>query len=103
MGLIIKSTAEKKITIQGTEIEVPEIYGRIEFAGRANGVKLEVAVATYASEKAFKEGAGNLFTDVQQVNFSADLQAGENQSVETAHKYAEEVYKSLGYGVKVLI
>ena len=37
MGLIINATDEKTITITGTEIQVPNVYGRIEFAGRADG------------------------------------------------------------------
>lgn len=32
---------------------MPEVYGRIEFAGRADGKTLEVAIGTYASKAAF--------------------------------------------------
>jgi len=101
MGLIIKSTAEKKITIQGTAIELPEVYGRIEFAGRADGKTLEVAVTTYASKQAFKEGAYQLSTNVPQGSFKAELQEGEFQSVETAHDYAQKAFSDLGFNVDI--
>ncbi len=42
MGLLVNATADKKITIQGTEIEIPNVYVRLEFAGRADGKTLEV-------------------------------------------------------------
>jgi len=102
MGLLIKSTEETPITIQGTEIQIPEVYGRIEFAGRADGKKLEIAVGTYASKLAFKTGAGNLFTNVQQGTFNVEILETETQSIESAEKYAKEVYISLGYNVEII-
>lgn len=33
MGLIIKPKEDKKILVKGTSIELPEVYGRIEFVG----------------------------------------------------------------------
>ena len=55
MGLLVKSTETSKIIITGTTIEMPEVYCRIEFAGRANGITLEIAASNYASKIAFKE------------------------------------------------
>jgi hypothetical protein len=101
MGLIIKSTEDKKITIQGTTIELNEVYGRIEFAGRADGKTLEVAVATYASKQAFKESASQLSTNVPQGSFTVELKEGEVQSVETAHEYAKQAFEQLGFDVEI--
>jgi hypothetical protein len=42
MGLIINATEENSITIVGTDITLKSVYGRIEFAGRADGKTLEV-------------------------------------------------------------
>ncbi len=95
MGLIISG----KITITGTEIVVPNVYGRIEFAGRADGKTLEVAVATYASKLAFESGASILSTNVQQGNFNVELKEGEMQSIDTAHEYAQQAFEQLGYTV----
>jgi hypothetical protein len=101
MGLIIKSTEEKKVTIQGTDIELLEVYGRLEFAGRADGVTIEVAVSTYASKQAFKESASVLSTSVQQGSFTTEIKDGESQSVETAHTYAKQAFEQLGFDVEI--
>lgn len=97
MGLIIKGN----IKIQGTEIELPEVYGRLEFAGRADGKTLEIAVATYASKTAFTSGASVLSTNVQQGNMNVELKEGEMQSVDTAHEYAKQAFEQLGYTVEI--
>lgn len=97
MGLIISG----KITITGTEIVVPNVYGRIEFAGRADGKTLEVAVATYASKLAFESGASILSTTVQQGTFNATLNEGELQSIETAHEYGKLAFEQEGYSVTI--
>lgn len=103
MGLIINSTDEKTITITGTEIQVPNVYGRIEFAGRADGKTLEIAITTYASQQAFESGAAALSTDVQMGNLTVELQPTEMQSIETALQYASAVYTQQGYVVQVQI
>ena len=97
MGLIISG----KITITGTEIEVPSVYGRIEFAARADGKTLEVAVATYASKEAFTSGASVLSTNVQQGSFNAEILPTELQSIDTAHEYGKQAFEQLGYTVEI--
>ena len=97
MGLIIKG----QITIQGTEIELPEVYGRLEFAGRADGKTLEIAVGTYASKEAFISGASILSTTVQQGTFNAEILPTELQSIDTAHEYGKQAFEQLGYTVKI--
>jgi hypothetical protein len=99
MGLIIKSTEDKKIVIKGTDIEMPEVYGRIEFAGRADGKTLEVAIGTYASKVAFKEKASQISTDVPQGSFSVELKEGEEQSIESALAYGKAAMEQQGYEV----
>jgi hypothetical protein len=101
MGLIINATEENSITIVGTEIALESVYGRIEFAGRADGKTLEVAVATYASKEAFTSGASVLSTNVQQGSFNAELREGELQSIDTAHEYGKQAFEQLGYTVVI--
>ena len=101
MGLIINATEEKKITIQGTEIELPSVYARLEFAGRADGFRLEIAVAIYASKTAYIGGAGQLSTNVPQGTLNAELQESEVQSVETAHQYAKSAFEQEGFTATV--
>ena len=101
MGLIINATEEKKITIQGTEIELPNVYARLEFAGRADGYKLEIAVAIYASKTAYKGGASTISTNVPQGTLNVEIQEGEQQSVDTAHEYAKKAFEQEGYSVEI--
>ena len=97
MGLTIKNN----ITITGTAIELPEVYGRIEFAGRADGKTLEIALSTYASKEAFKGGASIISTSVPMGNGSVELQEGETQDVESAHSYMKALLEQQGFDVTI--
>lgn len=101
MGLIISSSEEQKITILGTEIELPEIYGRIEFAGRMDGKTLEISVSNYASKQAYKTGANIISTNVQSGSFKVEIEDDEIQSMETSHKYAKQLFESIGFDVEI--
>jgi len=100
MALLISATAEKKILIKGTEIKLPSVYVRLEYAARANGITLEIAATTYASKEAFKDGAGAIFSDVQQGAFSIELQEGEEQNLSSAELYSKLAFEQLGYLVE---
>jgi len=98
MGILINKTEEKSILIQGTEIEIDNVYGRLDVVCRADGQTLEVVVTTFASKDAYKTGANALTTNVPVGNFKVEeLAEGEEQGTATAHKYAIEVYNNLGY------
>jgi len=98
MAILIKATGEKKITISGTNLELPEVYGRIRFVGDFAGTTIEGEVATFANIATFEEGK-MLYTDVPIGNYKANLEEGEIQSLETAHKYAKIAYEQQGYEV----
>ena len=103
MGLLVKSTETAKIIITGTTIEMPEVYCRVEFAGRANGTTLEVATFNYASKIAFKEGANSISTNVPNGNFTVELKEGEMQTIENALAYTQVALESAGYEVVNLL
>lgn len=98
MAILIKATEDKKITISGTGIELPEVYGRIRFLGDFSGKSIQGEVATFANMATFEESK-MLYTDVPTGAYQADLEAGEVQSLETAHKYAKIAYEQMGYEV----
>ena len=100
MAILIKATADKKITISGTGIELPEIYGRIRFLGDYSGTTIQGEVATFANAATFAEGK-MLYTDVPVGAYQSELEAGEVQSLETAHKYAKLAYEQMGYEVVI--
>jgi hypothetical protein len=103
MGLLINATNEKTITIQGTTIEMDSVYGRIEFAGRADGKTLEVSIATYASKEAYESGAAVLSTDVPMGNLTVEILPTEAQSIETALNYSKVAFENAGYLVDIEI
>ena len=103
MGLLVKQTETAKIIITGTAIEMPEVYCRIEFAGRANGTTLEIATSNYASKIAFKEVANAISTNVPNGNFTVELQEGEMQTIETALAYTQVALEQAGYEVVNLL
>jgi hypothetical protein len=98
MAILIKATQEKKITISGTNIELSSVYGRIRFLGDYSGTTIEGEVSTFANIATFEEGK-MLYTDVPIGNYKANLEEGEIQSLETAHKYAKIAYEQQGYEV----
>jgi hypothetical protein len=102
MAILIKATEEKKITISGTGIELPNVYGRIRFLGDFNGKSIEGEVMTFANSQTFAEGK-QLYTDVPIGNYKANLEEGEIQSLETAHKYAKLAYEQQGYLVDIIL
>ena len=102
MGLLVNATADKKIFIQGTTIEIPNVYVRLEYAARANGTILEIAIATYASKQAFKDGAGAIFTDVQQGSFTVEILPTELQDINAANKYTSLAYEQMGYTTEII-
>jgi len=102
MGLLVNATAAKKIKIQGTAIELPNVYVRVEYSARANGVTLEIAPATYTSREVYKEGGAVLLTDVPQSNITIDLLEGQMQDLASAELYAKSTYEQLGYIVEII-
>jgi hypothetical protein len=101
MGLLIKATAEKKITISGTNFEVEQVYGRIAFSAKPNGREIEVATGIFATYEMFLENKP-LFTDIEFTNFQAVLKKEEQQSIETALNYAKDGFIQQGYDCEVV-
>jgi hypothetical protein len=101
MAILIKSNEEKSITISGTELKLESVYGRLEFAARADGKTLEILVVTYASSSTF-ESNQPIFTDVQQGSFSVEIEPSETQGLDTANKYAQLAFAQMGYTVEII-
>ena len=98
MALIIKATENLKINISGTELELTEVYARLEFVAKADGATLEIYPTTYVSKATFNEGRiVSTNTPTQVLNFT--IEPTEQQSLETAHNYAKTAYEQLGYEV----
>jgi hypothetical protein len=97
MALIITPTQEKKIHVQGTDIELQSVYNRLEFGCRPNGKSMEIAFYTYADKAAYEAGS-YLPTDLPIGNTTRDIDLEtQTQSVETAHELAKEWFEEQGY------
>jgi hypothetical protein len=97
MALIITPTQEKKIHVQGTEIELQSVYNRLEFGCRPNGKAMEIAFYTYADKAAYEAGL-YLPTDLPIGNLTRDIDLEtQTQSVEAAHELAKTWYEEQGY------
>ncbi len=99
MGLIIESTENKKILITGTDIELQTLYGRVEFAARANGKTLEIALSTFASLGAFEAKASVITTNVPMGNLNVELEAGQAQDLDNSLMYMKAALEQEGYSV----
>lgn len=100
MGLIIQSTEAKKILIDGTEIEVPQVYGRVEFHAKRDGISMEAQCTIYASKTAFTQGKF-LFTNIGMPTIKIELSNAETQSLDVALTYMAGYLTSQGYEVEV--
>lgn len=101
MGLIITSNKNKKIVITGTEIELPNVYGRVEFAGRLDGKKLEISLSTFASLEAFENNASIITTNVPMGSFSVELTTGQSQDLNTSLLYMKSALEQEGFEVEI--
>jgi hypothetical protein len=101
MALIITPTPEKKIHVQGTEIELPQVYNRLEFGCRPNGTTMEIAFYTYESKTAY-EDALSVPTDIPTNNLNADIDpVTQVQGLTAAHELAKTWYEEQGYNVVI--
>jgi hypothetical protein len=101
MALIITPSTEQKIHVQGTSIELSNVYNRLEFGCRPNGKAIEIAFYTYA-DKAEYEAGNYLPTDLPIGNLTRDIDLEtQTQSVEAAHELAKTWYEEQGYNVVI--
>ena len=101
MALIITPTQDKKIHLQGTSIEIPQVYNRIEFGCRPNGIAMELAFYTYADKAAFETNS-SLPTDIPTQNLVADIDPlTQVQGLDAAHELSKTYYEGLGYQVTI--
>jgi hypothetical protein len=100
MGLIISSTETKKIFVKGTPIELETIYGRVEFSSRLNGKTIEIGMASFYDKPGYV--ANNfLNTDLPEQTITVEIQANEEQNVETALAYMALFLGQQGYVVEI--
>ena len=101
MALIIQPTQDKKIYIQGTSIELPQVYNRLEFGCRPNGITMEIAFYTSVDYASYRSGSFVL-TTVPTNNITRNIDPlTQVQDVYSAHSLAKTWYEEQGYEVTI--
>jgi len=100
MALILSNT-ETPILIAGTTTELPEVYTRLEFGCRPNGITMEIAFATYENASMYASGS-RIATNIPVSNHVADIDPlTQTQTVAAAHELAKTHYEENGYTVVI--
>jgi hypothetical protein len=100
MALILSNT-KTPILISGTTTELPQVYNRLEFGCRSNGITMEIAFSTYENSTMYQSGS-MVQTNVPITNYTADIDPlTQVQSVAAAHELAKTHFEDLGYTVTV--
>lgn len=106
MGLLIKSTENKKIKTKGYDGSINElesVYARIEFAARPNGKSIECAFPyIYHSKNAYDAGASAMPTDIP-TSTSGEISGNLEQSLTTAHDVVKKFLEGHGYEVEFVL
>jgi hypothetical protein len=101
MALIITSTPNKQIHVQGTDIELASVYIRLEFGCRPNGIVMEIAFYTYADRNAYLAKT-SVLTDIPTSTIVQSIDpATQTQGLQSAHDLAKTWYEDQGYDVTI--
>jgi len=99
MALIIQPTQDKRIYIQGTSIELPQVYNRLEFGCRPNGITMEIAFYTSIDYESYKSGSFVL-TTIPTGTITKNIDPlTQIQGLDSAHSLAKTWYEEQGYEV----
>jgi hypothetical protein len=97
MALTIKTTETKEIHVQGTEITLDEVYVRLEFGCRQDGINIEVSFYSYLNKLSYQNN-NYLPTDIPLNNFNFQIDPeNEIQGLEIVHEKCKEHFENLGY------
>ena len=101
MALIISSTTNNLIHVQGTATELASVYNRLEFKCLSNGITMEIAFQTYADHAEYLNN-NVLLTDLPYINVIADIDpVTQTQDLTAAHELAKAHFETLGYNVSI--
>ena len=101
MALLLSSTPQRKILIQGTDLEISQVYLRLFFTARIDGIALDINATTYASKNAFLEGAP-VSVDIVSPQVTKNIDpATQQQGLDSAHTLLKAHFEENGYTVAI--
>jgi hypothetical protein len=89
------------IFIKGTEIELENVYVRIEFKASLNGQTLTIYPSVFLNEFEYSEG-NELATNVNTNAFEVNILETEIQSIDTALAYSIEKFIDYGFNAEIV-
>ena len=95
---IIEGTS---IFIKGTDIELTNVYVRVEFKASLDGKTLTIYPSVFLNEFEYSEG-NELATNVNTNAFEVAILETEIQSIDTALSYSIEKFISYGFNAEIL-
>ena len=112
MGLIIKSTEEKKIKGIGFPIELEQVYGRVRFTATPDGKYLAFEIITWYSREQYNNEIDKAKALLEQPQFIINtdmglsgqvvvLEKGVKQDNEVAIVVAKSYVESLGFKCEI--
>jgi len=103
MALEIVATEAKPIIVNGTDITLPSVYARLEFAARIDGKSMEIGLHFFQKKELYVKSI-KVGTDIPSENVLcvADAARQEVQDLKTAEKYTKLAFESLGYVVNIV-
>lgn len=91
----------KSIFIKGTEIELTNVYVRIEFNASLNGQTLTVTPKVFLNYFEYTQ-ANELTTNVNTNPFEVNILETEIQSIDTALSYSVEKFIDYGFSAEII-
>ena len=112
MGLIIKSTEDKKIKGIGFPIELEQVYGRVRFTATPDGKYLAFEILTWYNREQYNNETDKAKALLEQHKFIINtdmglsgqvvaLEEGVKQDNETAILVAKSYVESLGFECEI--
>lgn len=100
--VVDKATIEgTSIFIKGTEIELTNVYVRIEFKASLDGRTLTIYPSVFLNEFEYSEG-NELTTNINTNAFEVAILETEIQSIETALSYSIEKFIDYGFNAEII-
>jgi len=88
------------IFIKGTEIELENVYVRIEFKASLDGQTLTIYPSVFLNQEEYSEG-NELTTNINTNPFEVAILETEIQSIDTALSYSIEKFIDYGFNAKI--
>ena len=92
----------KSIYIKGTEIELTNVYVRIEFKASLDGRTLTIYPSVFLNQYEYSEG-NQLTTNVNTNAFEVAILETEIQSIDTALRYSVEKFIDYGFSAEIIL